>query len=70
MSVAGTEVLDELVASRAAQIAGNSRAAVAALKDLYRLAQEGYAMEDALVKELDAEYADILDSAERLAEFR
>ena len=69
-SVAGTEELDELVAIRAAQIAGNSRAAVAALKDLYRLAQEGYAMEDALVKELDAEYADILDSAERLAEFR
>ena len=69
-SVAEPAELDELVANRCAQIAGNSRAAVAALKDLYRLSQQGYSLEDALVKELDAEYTDILDCAERLAEFR
>jgi enoyl-CoA hydratase/carnithine racemase len=68
-SVAGQEELDELVAKRVAQIAGNSRAAVAAMKDLYRLSQQGHAVEDALVKELETEYTDILDTAERLAEF-
>jgi enoyl-CoA hydratase/carnithine racemase len=69
-SVAGEAELDELVATRAAQIAGNSRAAVAAMKDLYNLAQQGLAIEEALVKELDREYIDILDTAERLAGFR
>ena len=69
-SVAEQEELDELVAKRVAQIAGNSRAAVAAMKDLYRLSQQGQPMEEALVKELDNEYTDILDTAERLAEFR
>ena len=69
-SVAEQEVLDELVAKRVAQIAANSRAAVSAMKDLYRLSQQGDAIEDALVKELDTEYTDILDTAERLAEFR
>jgi enoyl-CoA hydratase/carnithine racemase len=69
-SVAGEAELDELVATRAAQIAGNSRAAVAAMKDLYNLTQQGRSIEDGLVNELDAEYMDILDTAERLAEFR
>lgn len=69
-AVAGQAELDELVATRVAQIADNSRAAVAAMKDLYRLSQQGHAVEDALVKELNAEYTDILDTAERLAEFR
>jgi len=69
-AVAGQVELDELVATRVAQIADNSRAAVAAMKDLYRLSQQGHAIEDALVKELNAEYTDILDTAERLAEFR
>ncbi len=69
-SVAGPEELDELVANRAAQIAGNSRAAVAAMKDLYQMAQQGYAIDDALEKELATEFTDILDTAERLAEFR
>jgi enoyl-CoA hydratase len=69
-SVAGAKELDELVAARAAQIATNSRAAVAAMKDLYRMAQQGYAIDDALDKELLAEYTNILDTAERLAEFR
>jgi hypothetical protein len=40
------------------------------MKDLYRLSQQGHAVEEALVKELDTEYTDILDTAERLAEFR
>ena len=69
-SVAGQAELDELVATRVAQIAGNSRAAVAAMKDLYRLSQQGHAIEEALVKELDTEYMDILDTAARLTEFR
>ena len=69
-AVAGQAELDELVATRVAQIADNSRAAVAAMRDLYRLSQQGHAVEDALVKELNAEYTDILDTAERLAEFR
>ena len=50
--------------------ADNSRAAVAAMKDLYRLSQQGHAIEEALVKELDTEYMDILDTAARLTEFR
>jgi enoyl-CoA hydratase len=69
-SVAGQEELDELVTTRVAQIANNSRAAVAAMKDLYRLSQQGESMEEALVKELGTEYEDILDTAERLAAFR
>ena len=69
-SVAGDAELDDLVARRAAEIAGNSRAAVAAMKDLYNLNQEGLAIEEALIKERDTEYLDILDTAERLAEFR
>jgi enoyl-CoA hydratase/carnithine racemase len=69
-SVAGPEELDELVTARAAQIAGNSRAAVAAMQDLYKMAPQGYPIAEALVKELSAEYTDILDTAERLAEFR
>ncbi len=68
--VAGYEELDALVAQRAAEIAGNSRAAVAAMKDLYRIAQQGHPIEDALEKELAIEYTDILDTAARLAEFR
>ena len=50
--------------------ADNSRVAVAAMKDLYRLSQQGHAIEEALVKELDTEYMDILDTAARLTEFR
>ncbi|MDC0362114.1 enoyl-CoA hydratase/isomerase family protein [Halioglobus sp.] len=69
-SVARDTELDDLVTRRAAEIAGNSRAAVAAMKDLYNLNQEGLAIEEALIKERDTEYIDILDTAERLAEFR
>ncbi len=69
-SLPGEAELDELVAARAAQIAGNSRAAVAAMKDLYRLSQQGHAIDDALEQELASDYTDILDTAARLAEFR
>jgi enoyl-CoA hydratase/carnithine racemase len=68
--VEGLEELDTLVSKRAAEIAGNSRAAIAAMKDLYRIAQQGYSIEDALDKELTTEYTGIMDTAERLAEFR
>jgi len=63
------EKLDALVQERAAQIAGNSQAAVAAFKDLYNLAQTGIGMDDALHAELDHEYPDIQDTNERLAGF-
>ena len=69
-SVAAQEELDELVSERVAQIASNSRAAVAAMKELYRVGQQGLSMEEALAQELDTEFLDILDTAERLAEFR
>ncbi len=69
-SVSTTAELDELVTTRVGQISNNSRAAVAAMKDLYRMSQEGHPIEDALCKELAAEYTGILDTAERLAEFR
>ncbi len=40
------------------------------MKDLYRMAQQGYSIEEALEQELATEYTDIPDTAERLAEFR
>ena len=61
--------LDALVAKRAAQIAGNSPAAVAAMKDLYALAQQGLGIERGLEEELAREYPDIQDTSERLAGF-
>lgn len=69
-SVANTTELDQLVIARLAEIAGNSRAAVAAMKDLYRLSEQGDSMEQALAKELNAEYSDIVDTAERLSSFQ
>lgn len=69
-SVSGSSELDALVSARVAQIAGNSRAAVAAMKDLYRVSEGGHAMDEALKLELDSEYQEILDTAQRLAEFR
>jgi len=69
-SVSGSSELDALVSARVAQIAGNSRAAVAAMKDLYRMSEGGHAMDEALNLELESEYKEILDTAQRLAEFR
>ena len=63
------ERLDALVAERAASIAANSRAAVAAMKKLYGLAQEGRALEAALEAELALEFPEIEDTSERLAGF-
>jgi len=61
--------LDTLVQNRAQQIAANSRAAVAAIKDLYTLAQQGLPIEEGLQEELAREYPDIIDTNERLAGF-
>ena len=69
-SEADDDALEQRVAACVAQIAGNSRSAVAAMKDLYRLSQQGDGIERGLEKELDAEYAGITDTATRLAEFR
>ena len=63
------DALDALVAERAASIAANSRAAVAAMKKLYGLAQEGRALEAALEAELALEFPEIEDTSERLAGF-
>ena len=68
-SVGTREELDALVANRAASIAANSRAAVAAMKKLYALAQEGRDLEAALEAELALEFPEIEDTAERLAGF-
>lgn len=68
-SVADRDALDALVAERAAQIAANSRQAVAAYKDLYDLAQQGLGMDDRLASETRREYPDIADTTERLAGF-
>ncbi len=61
--------LDALVNERAARIASNSQAAVAAFKDLYNLAQSGLPMDKALAAELEQEYPAITDTNERLAGF-
>lgn len=63
------DALKHLVAERTQQIAANSRAAVSAFKDLYRVAQQGLPMEEALGAELAREYPDIADTNERLAGF-
>ena len=68
-SVDNEDALTDLVNKRTAQISSNSRAAVAAMKDLYRIAQNGDAIEDTLRIELETEYIKILDTEERLAQF-
>ncbi len=61
--------LDALVAERAAQIAASSRAAVAAMKRLYGLDQEGRPIDEALDRELERSFPEIRDTKERLAGF-
>ena len=68
-AVEGIEALDELVAQRAADIVANSSSAVAAIKDLYNISQQGHGMIDALEAELAQEYPQITDTSERLAGF-
>jgi enoyl-CoA hydratase/carnithine racemase len=68
-AVPDKHALDEIVLERARAIAGNSRSAVGAIKDLYALAQEGLSMDEGLEQELDREYPNITDTNERLAGF-
>ncbi len=59
--------MDALVAERAAQIAANSCATVAAIKDLYALAQSRLPMNKALIAALERNYPAITNTKERLA---
>jgi len=68
-AVEDIEALDELVAQRAADIVANSSSAVAAIKELYNISQQGHGMIDALEAELAQEYPQITDTSERLAGF-
>lgn len=68
-AVADKKSLDALVAERAAQIAANSRATVAAIKDLHRVA-ETMPLEAGLAEEVARDYPDIQDTEARLAQFK
>jgi enoyl-CoA hydratase/carnithine racemase len=68
-AVEDQDALDELIAKRAGAIAANSQGSVAALKDLYSLAQQGLSVDDALDEETNRTYGVIEDTAERLAGF-
>jgi len=69
-AVADKAALDALVAETCAAIIANSQAAVAAIKDLYRLHEELLPLEQSLEEECVREYPDIRDTDERLAAFR
>lgn len=62
------EALDEALALTCAQIAGNSAEAVAAMKDLYRLAEKEQGIRPSLASETASSYA-ITDTDERLSAF-
>lgn len=68
-AAADKDALDALVAQRARAIAANSRATVAAVKDLYGLAQSGRGILDALDEERARDYPAIRDTEGRLAGF-
>ncbi len=68
-AVAGTDELDALVADRAARIAANSRATVAAIKDLHRVA-DAMPVAAGLAEEVVRDYPDIADTDARLAQFK
>ncbi len=63
------ETLDRMALGCAQSIAENSRSALGAIKDLYRLSEEGLSMPEALKAELASEYPDIDDTSERLSGF-
>ncbi|WP_375211440.1 hypothetical protein [Hyphococcus sp.] len=63
------ETLDAETAACAAAIAEASPGAIAAYKDLYRLAEENPALEDALAEEQRRDYPQITDTMERLKSF-
>jgi len=68
-AVADKAALDALVAERASQIAANSQATVAAIKDLHRVA-EAMPLAAGLVEELARDYPEIQDTEARLAQFK
>ena len=68
-AAADKSALDELVADCTAAITRNSRAAVAAIKDMYALSQENLSIKEALNAEQARDYPDINDTSERLAGF-
>ncbi len=68
-AVANKEALDVLVAERAAQVAANSQATVAAIKDLHRVA-EAMPLAAGLAEELARDYPAIQDTEARLAQFK
>ena len=62
------EALDDVLAATCAQIIANSTEAVAAMKDLYRLAEREEGIRASLESELGLEYR-ISDTSERLSNF-
>ena len=66
---ADKDELDTLTAATAAQVAAASPGAVAAYKKLYRIHEENQSLEDSLRAEVEAEFPEIVDTAERLAGF-
>ena len=63
------ESLDAALSDTCARIAANSRGAVAAMKDLYRVAEAEMGVIAGLDEETARVYPEILDSDERLAGF-
>ena len=63
------ETLDRVASDMAQKIADNSRTALGAIKDLYRLSEEALSMSDALKAELARDYPGIDDTSERLSGF-
>ncbi len=63
------EMLEAETAKRAAAIAEASPGAIAAYKDLYRLAEQNPALEDALAEEQRRDYPHITDTMDRLKGF-
>lgn len=68
-ALADKAALDAHVAARAAEIAGGSRGAVSAYKKLYSLHEEFRPLEDALATEVELDFPEIDDTAERLKGF-
>ena len=68
-AVADKAALDALVSERAGQITANSQGSISAYKDLFKLAAEDGPIEEALREEMNREYPEITDTAERLKGF-
>lgn len=61
--------LDAALQDICGRIAGNSRAAIAAMRDMYRIAEQELGVEDGMAAENARVYPDISDTNERLAGF-